>query len=289
MREQKDYTHDGFGNILTSTLTVTGEAPRTTATTYTSDGRFVATTTNAMGHSESKTHDPLLGNVLTQTGPNGLTTSWEYDAIGRPVKETRPDGTVTRSFYRRVIGSTMGAPPRAVHYVRVQSSGGTPKTVWYDLADREIRTDGVAFDGRTVSSHKVYNNRGEVTHTSQPYFTGDAPRYSTMLYDVLGRAIQQTDPGNRVTTTAYDGLTTTVTNPLNQTATSTVNAMGWTVKSTDAANKTITRSYDPYGNLRFVTDPASHTTELRYDLRGNKIWMSEPNSGVSTFAYNGLG
>jgi RHS repeat-associated protein len=299
LRQQKDYTHDGFGNILTSTISTSGAASRTTTTTYTPDGRFVATTTNALNHTETKTYDPLLGNVLTQTGPNGLTTSWEYDAIGRPIQENRPDGTVTRSFYRRVTGSTVGAPPRAVHYVRVQSSGGAPKTVWYDLLDREIRADGIAFDGRTVSSHKVFNNRGEVTHASQPYFAGDTPLYSQMLYDAVGREYQQTDPGNRVSKTTYDGLTTTVERNYNpavptdfQKAVTMVNAMGWTVQSSQylgTAAKTITRKYDPYGNLRFVTDPATNTTELRYDVRGNKTWMSEPNSGTSTFTYNGFG
>ncbi|MGL4399337.1 MAG: hypothetical protein ACRCXD_05685, partial [Luteolibacter sp.] len=299
LREQKDYTHDGFGNILTSTISCAGEAPRTTTTTYTSDGRFVATTRNAKNHTESKTYDPLLGNVLTQTGPNGLTTRWIYDAIGRPIQETRPDGTVTRSFYRRVTGSTAGAPPRAVHYVRVQSSGSAPKTVWYDLLDREIRADGIAFDGRTVSSHKVFNNRGEVTHASQSYFTGVAPLYSIMSYDAVGRGTEQIDPGNRVSRTTYAGLTTTMERnhdaasptQFQKTVTS-VNAMGWTVQSSQFLGnspKTVTRKYDPYGQLRFVTDQANSTTEIRYDLRGQKIWMSEPNSGISTFTYNGYG
>lgn len=299
LRQQKDYTHDGFGNILTSTISTSGAASRTTTTTYTPDGRFVETTTNALNHTESKTYDPLLGNVLTQTGPNNLTTTWNYDAIGRPIQENRPDGTVTRSFYRRVTGGTSGSPPRAVHYVRVQSSGGAPKTVWYDLLDREIRTDATGFDGRTVFAHKVFNNKGEVTNASQPYLSGDAPLYSQMLYDAVGREYQQTDPGNRVSKTTYDGLTTTVERNYNpaaltdfQKAVTVVNAMGWTVQSSQylgTAAKTITRKYDPYGNLRFVTDPANNTTELRYDVRGNKTYMSEPNSGTSTFTYNGFG
>lgn len=289
LRQQKDYVHDAFGNIATSTISTAGTASRTTTTAYTPDGRFVASTTNAKGHSETKTYDPLLGNVLTQTGPNGLITGWIYDALGRPNREIRPDGTETRSFYRRVTGGTSGAPPRAVHYVLVQSSGGAPKTVWYDLLDREIRGDSIAFDGNTVSTHRVYNNRGEVTHAAQPYFAGDTPLYSVMTYDAVGREIQQTDPGNRTTTTLYEGLKTSVTNPKGQTTSVTANAMGWSILSKDASGKSISRSYDAYGNLRFVTDPIGNSTELRYDQRGNKIWMSEPNSGVSTFSYNGFG
>jgi YD repeat-containing protein len=33
------------------------------------------------------------------TGPNGLTTTWEYDALGRQAKEARADGTTTTTNY----------------------------------------------------------------------------------------------------------------------------------------------------------------------------------------------
>jgi RHS repeat-associated protein len=186
-----------------------------------------------------------------------------------------------------------------VHYVRIQSSGSAPKTIWYDLVDREIKTDAIGFDGRTVSNHMVYNNRGEMTHASLPYFSGESPLYSTMNYDVVGRQVQQTAPGNRVQRTTYDGLTTIAEQNYDpaalqsfQKSLTVTNVMGWTVQSSQylgTSAKTINRKYDPVGNLRFVIDPASNTTEIRYDIAGNKTWMSEPNSGISTFAYNALG
>ena len=110
---QKDYVHDAFGNILQSTLTdlATGEA-RTTATAYTGDGRFIARTQNSIGQIETKTYDPMNGTVLTQTGPNGLTTSWTYDGFGRPLTETRADGTQTLMQYFRETPET-GSPPGA--------------------------------------------------------------------------------------------------------------------------------------------------------------------------------
>jgi RHS repeat-associated protein len=289
LRLDKTYAHDAFGNILTSTFSAAGEPARGTATAYSGDGRFLLTTTNALGHSESKTYDPLLGNVLTQTGPNGLTTSCQYDFLGRPIRELRPDGTEMRSFYRRVTGATTGTPPRAVHYVITQSSGSAPRTTWYDLLDREIRMDGIAFDGRRVSTHRAFNAEGTLLASSDPYFEGDPPQYTIARYDKALRVIEEIAPGNRTTVTEYDGLTATVTNSLLQKATTVVNVMGWTVQSTDNANQSITKSYDAYGNLRFVTDPANHVTELRYDARGYKIWMSEPNTGVSSFDYNAYG
>jgi YD repeat-containing protein len=44
----------------------------------------------------------LYNNVLQVChgiSPNGLTTTWEYDALGRQAKETRADGTTTTTNY----------------------------------------------------------------------------------------------------------------------------------------------------------------------------------------------
>lgn len=293
LRLAKTYTHDAFGNILTSAYTASGQLPRTTTTTYSDDGRFLLTTTNALNHSETKTYDLLLGNVLSVTGPNGLTTSFEYDFLGRPVRELRADGTETLSAYRRVTAGVTNAPPRAVHYVVTQSSGSGPRTIWFDLLDRDIRNDVTAFDGRTTATHKAYSADGTLYVASDPFFVpyavGEEPQYNIFYYDKALRQIQETATGGRITTTAYDGLTTVVTNPLNQTLSTTTNVMGWAVQTKDHENKVVTRSYDSYGNLLTVTDPENHVTSITYDQRGRKIAMTEPNSGVTTFAYNAFG
>jgi RHS repeat-associated protein len=293
LRLDASYTYDGFGNILSSTQATPGQQSRTTSTTYSTDGRFPLTTTNALGHVQSRTFDALTGNVLTKTDANGLVTRYEYDALGRQVREIRPDNTETRTFYRLVIGSTTGAPPRAVHYTVTQSSGSAPSTVWYDRLDREIRSDSTALDGRTISNHKVYSAAGTMLAMSAPYFAGDSPLYTNKEYDAALRPTKETSPftqtESKVMTTVYDGLTTTSLNPLYRSSTSVANPLGWTVQNTDHVGKTITKSYDAWGNLRFVTDPQNNVTEIRYDRRGNKVWMSEPNSGISTFTYNGFG
>jgi hypothetical protein len=40
-----------------------------TTVEYSTDGKFPVKTTNALGHSETKTFDAKTGNVLTLTGP----------------------------------------------------------------------------------------------------------------------------------------------------------------------------------------------------------------------------
>jgi len=162
---------------------------------------------DAFGHTAHRAYDSVLGLLLSQTDPNGLTTAWQYDAIGRPVMETRPDATQTRHFYRLVTAQHHGPPPRAVHYHVVQSSGGPPAVAWFDILDREIRADQTGFAGGVIYRHTVFNERGEVVNVSQPYFAGFSALYSIMTYDPVGRLVAQVDPGNRTNRMFYNGLT----------------------------------------------------------------------------------
>jgi YD repeat-containing protein len=38
----------------------------------------------------------IVGNILTLKGPNGLSTTWQYDSLGRKTLESRADGTTTK-------------------------------------------------------------------------------------------------------------------------------------------------------------------------------------------------
>jgi RHS repeat-associated protein len=289
LRLLRTMSYDGFGNLLSTTLTAAGEPARTSTAAYSADGRFAIHATNPAGHAETSTYDPVRGLLLSRQSPNGLTTQWDYDAQDRPIRELRPGGTETRTAHRLVTGATTGAPPRAVHYVTAQSSGDAPRTVWYDLLDREIRSDEIGLQGQTISVHRVYDARGRTTGLSLPYFAGSTPLYSAFSYDGVGRPVREIAPGNRVSTTAYDGLTITRVNPSGQSVVDFANAIGQPVKTVDNLGDAITKSFDPFGNLRFATDSAGNTTEVRYDRRGNRVWMSDSDTGVTSSSYNAFG
>lgn len=74
---------------------------------------------------------------------------------------------------------------------------------------------------------KAYDEKGYLTHVSEPYFENGTPQWTVTEYDDLGRATTITQPGNRVTNTDYNGLTTTIVNPLNQIAAQTVDVQGF--------------------------------------------------------------
>jgi hypothetical protein len=139
--------------------------------------------------------------------------------------------------------------------------------VYFDILDREIRQDATGFGGRTVSSHTVYDARGQATHVSQPFFsnagtlTAPPADYTVSDYDEIGRVKTQTAPGNRVTSTAFNGLTATATNPLNQSFTTQQDVRGRTGTTTSYGSDAITNIHDPYGNLLEVRDGLGRPVE----------------------------
>lgn len=102
---QISYTLDSFGNrvgVSTSACSgasgaavSSGATPRTSSTTYSSDGRFVQRNTNALGQFEQQAVDVRFGALNNLISPNNLATSWQYDSLGRKTQETRSDNTKT--------------------------------------------------------------------------------------------------------------------------------------------------------------------------------------------------
>ena len=305
LRLETAYTYDAYGNRSAATVSspATGSAAiaaRTSSTAYDPRGQFPLSSSNALGHSESKTLDPRFGAVTRLTGPNGLTTQWQYDSLGRQTLEIRADGTRTRWDYQYcngINGGTAACPGLAAYLVQVTplaADGVTANGPWsktyYDALERVIRTETVGFDGSSVIVQSTeYDNLGRVARASAPYFSGQAPHWTSFTYDALGRVLATTLPDNTQSSAAYNGMTSSVTNALGQTTTSRKNSQGQTVQVTDAAGNNLTYQYDPFGNLTQTTDPKGNTVTLGYDLRGRKIRMLDPDMGSWSYDYDALG
>src|SRR6202051_4920077 len=105
LRLEKDYTHDNFGNKISVSVSGVDIATRTSTSTYDAKGQFIVTNTNALSQSETFQYDARFGAPTSHTGPNGLTTTWSYDAFGRKTQEVRSDGTQTTWVYPSCTGS----------------------------------------------------------------------------------------------------------------------------------------------------------------------------------------
>lgn len=99
----KVYARDAFGNISKETVSGPGISLRETEIAYNTLplGRYPNIITNAEHHTERQFYDRHHGTIKELIGPNGLSTKWEYDALGRQISEVRADGTATPTSVTR--------------------------------------------------------------------------------------------------------------------------------------------------------------------------------------------
>ncbi len=286
LRLTTTHGYDTFGNKTTKTLTGPSIASRTTTVRYDARGQFPMSTTNVLGHTETYTYDPMFGGKLMQTGPNGLTTRWDYDSLGRLFKETGADGTVTTKTYSLcTVKCDQGFPLN----ITTQTTGSMPTTVYYDALGREIMTSTKGFANKLIIKRTSYNRFGRIANVSSPHYRG-RPQYVTKYeYDVLGRTTKIINPDNSTTSKVYRVLRVITTNNKTQTITKIKNSQGKLIKSIDANGNFNTYTYDPFNNLKTVTDAAGNVTRMSYDIRGRKTSMIDPNMGSWTYSYDTLG
>ena len=303
------YSHDAFGNVTSeaisgvSSYTGATPAPVATRTTLTewgerdsagvvtaNNGRFPVKVTNALLHVEERSHVVAFGEPSRVVDINGLVTTWAYDGFGRPVLESRADGSTTTISYNLCAAScSADAPAGAVHDVNTDTSGAPESTTFLDRLGREVRSSVEGFDGTTIYTDTVYDGFKRIGQISRPYFSGDTPLWTVRTYDSINRLLTETKPDAGVTSIGYNGLTTTTTNALSQASTKALNARGDTAQVIDANAQTVNYRYDPFGNLIKTTDPASNVITLSYDTLGRKVSMDDPDMGQWIYGYNAFG
>ncbi len=261
---------------------------------------------NAAGHSETRIYDLASGNLIEQTGPNGLTTTWVYDTFGRKVREIRPDGTMTT--WSRYWASGQDYKPGLAHMLITENSSGVAEVKTFrDKMGRDIRTITRAFRSEGNQSARVfvdsvYNDKGQLGSITRPYFQGETKYEIGYKYDPLGRERERKDPGpgstevKTVTTHNRFTTTTVVTNPSGdhgQHIIGVKNARGDLLRVTEAFGSpdqaTLNYTYTADGKLRSTVDPLGAATILEYDILGRKTHMQDPAMGVWSYRYNTVG
>ncbi|MEO5766746.1 MAG: RHS repeat-associated core domain-containing protein [Polyangia bacterium] len=343
------YEYDRFGDVVTTTTcandfnnctpgAVSGSEPqfRTTRVSYDPTsfvgnsggvagplsykaGRFPVRTTNAAGHNEYTAYDPVSGNLRQQTGPNGVTTMFYYDFLGRLSSQTERVGTnkAAKTFIDR-----LWVPGGAVANAVVVTVKRTPTDgdIWTyaDKLGREVLTAKRGFGGQFVRVTTEYDRLGRVRRVSSPYPDGQtAAFWTTNSYaDPLGRPTTTTrdlaqidDSGNNASVlvrTTYNGSEVFTDhilpcsncvspegeihrrvekkNALGKVAVAEVDGYSTIPLTTQSTYK-----YDADGNLTHVIDSAGHDVASAYDIRGRKTSATDPDLGTRTYTYDGFG
>jgi RHS repeat-associated protein len=293
-----EFTYNTRGNRISTRLSATDGSSRSSQTEYDPSGRHPIRRTNALGHTETLSYDPQCGQINTQTGPNGLTTRWEYDSLCRRLLETRPDGGTTTWQYAWSSGYATGMAwqDHSVTQITEHTSGSTPVTVYQDALGRDVRQQSYGDRNKTILQDTRYNARGLVSAATLPYyegeFPGDAAHWVTTNYDALGRtqSIHKPDASGtpQITRYAYVGHAKQVTNPKGDTTRETQNVLGQSIRIEEPNNSQISNTYDPIGNLT-TTSANGRKIHNQYDARGNKIRTDDPAMGVWHYTYNAYG
>ena len=285
------YTYDAFGNTLSQTLSGPGITTRTSSSQYDSQGRFPVSVTNMLGHTEARSYDAHYGLILSQTGPNGLTTSWTYNDMGRLLTETRPDGTQTQSALHKGTG---GGSAQAVYYAQTLASGSPPARQFFDKLGRAVSARSQIFDGSYVNVVTEYDDRGRTKRSSEPMSDGGSPVWNTPIYDHLNRplSLDAADDANDTITT-YSGFSVALTQAGGRTTKSTSNAAGQVILTEDHLGTQTTFVYNQNGqriqvNAGVNTAEAS-TVTYTLDKLGRQLSQNDPDHGISTYTYDAFG
>ncbi len=306
-KSRQAWVYDDLGQVE---VAVTYADASTGGTPDRTEDRVVDYTYDAGGRVETiKTYN---GNTATP-----LTTTYEYDDIGRRTKVTDPDGNTQEWIYattgadiglvteRRVDDGSVEHGLRVFSYeydsrdrmITETAEGEDPApdlvtSYGYDAAGR--RTKVTDAEGKeTVYTYDMLGDRVRMTETGTQEGQEDLVRETDFVFDRLGRlkhliaydgnrpegGVDPEDPPDHVQVTTYEY---DLAGRRTQIA----------YPDSGGAGDVVTYVYDLAGRMTSRTDQREITTTYDYDKRGLLTSRSATQGSVTTsdvFAYDGVG
>ena len=298
-------TRDPKGNTITLVYDPTSTFPLTST-----NAKGHVTTTSYYGVNGVASDTGLYGQAKSVTDPNSKTTTNTYDALGRKLTTTTPDGLVQTMVYNYGGAFVVGT-----QHVQSTTSGGglttnlVSKTYFDGLGRTTKKESPGAADGggalKVLVTETQYDVRGLVKQTSLPYIQGTESatgRWRTMTYDAVGRMIQSSNPDNSTSQVCYNGWITTTLDPKLHKKIETKDALGRLITVQEYSGTqadclttsgtlyaTTAYSYDLRGNLLSVTDTKGNVSTMTYDPLNRKLTMHDPDMGNWSYTYDANG
>jgi RHS repeat-associated protein len=309
--------YDSYGRPVTS-YDGNGNAT-TTAYTMTNGVTTGQTVTNALGQATTTTYDPLRGLPLTVTDPNGITTTMEYDGLGRIIdvwEYGRPTSDPANYIYTYDL--TNSAPALVITQQLNDESGYVTSTTLYDALLRVRQTQVPTPQGGILVSDNFYDSRGWLykvntntwDSTASPAAAScqtvsppdciiavpddQAPEQTVTDFDGLGRAVLVTSYDDSTVkstaATAYYGDRVTTVPASGGTPTSTVtDALGRTTEIDEYTSApTVTTSVANGITTVSISGGTNQATTYSYNTTGELSEISSAGENW-TDSYNLLG
>ncbi len=271
------FSHDVYGNLTS----IVDPKEHTTTFTYSAGygHAYPTSITNAEGATVSAVYDFAAGTILSVTAPEGYTTSYQYDLLGRVTKIINPDSSEKRAVYDDDDNS-ITLYDEFSHYVRGIFDGcGRVTRIEYFMNDQFYAAETYTYD---------YQNK-KVTHTDP---LGSMYHYE---YDSRGRLVEITNPDSTSRTAQYDDISNTVTFSDENQHTKKMradwkNRLLWVQEFTDSSTYYFTQyEYDQAGNLVWLTDANQNTTHYEYNSLFGPTRITYPDGTAEQFTYDEMG
>ena len=285
---RKRYAYDKYGNIV-SDVTVPNDSrydSRSTETTYDAQGRFVTSRKNAMSFIETSETDPALGVETKSVDSNGFATNYTHDSFGTITNIDTPIENV--KVTTEWSSGSIHAPQNSVYYTKTEKTGSPVVMEFYDCLGRVLRKVSEGADGRMVYVNAVYDGKGRLVSSSEPYFQNEIPVWTHSEYDVVGRKVKVRRPDGGTVSMGYSGLVCSVTDANGNTSEKEYDTDGNLVRSTDAMGGSITYKYNTGGKCVEVSGPRT-VTQIEYDKKGNRTKLVDPDLGTIEYTYTPYG
>ncbi|KAF0219658.1 MAG: YD repeat [Geobacteraceae bacterium] len=233
------FTYDASGNRLTKTEPLIG------TTTY--------------GNYNS------LGNPGTVTDPNGNTTIYTYDNVGRVLTIKAPGDTAVTEYAYTGGGCTScgGATSRIDHIILPE---GNRIDYGYDANGKQIKIS----DSLNNSINYSYDSEGNRLKEEIKDPSGALQKTVSYQYDSLNRLTKSLNPDSTYTQNSYDSL-------------------GNRISVKDPKGNSTTHAYDPLNRLSATLQPGNISTSFGYDTNNNQTSVSDANNNATSYSHDDKG
>ncbi|MGD0476938.1 MAG: hypothetical protein ABSB29_02085 [Nitrososphaerales archaeon] len=279
-----DYTNDRYGNHLSMTDALGRVTYYRYSSTYSS--AYLTKQSIMVGTQNvttTYTYDSAKGFLLSQTDPNGHTTSYQYDGLGRLTLTTYP-----------AIGGVSSTKQYSYDdmndVLTVTDENGNVVKQYYDGIGRQTKVE--RWNGSSVYSSETYTYNWLNAIATKTTAVGNSYTYA---YDSFGRQTKLTNPDTTYQTISYDDVNN-VRTATDENGHKTVYGYDWNNRLTSVKeyNATTTYfittySYDLSRNLLSMTDAKGQVTSYQYDDLNRLTTTTFPDTTTETRTYDSVG
>ena len=283
-----NYAYYPTGNLHVETVHVPNLTPQVTEYEYDALFRLPVKITNTAGDFATKDYCFASGNIINETGIDGLTTTYNYNFAGQLKEKEMPNGQ--KITYTRAYDTAHGAKYKITE---AMNAPALTTTTFYDIYGSDVYKTQTGANGNLLHSRNTYDYKHRLDTAILPHEISETnPAFVKYKYDCYGR-VKEEEKFDRINTLItgydYDGLTTAITNPDGTEQTITKNTKGLVVLRSDEGGK-IEYDYNAEGKPITIIAADDSKTIIKYDEYGYQQALDDPNAGTLYYQYhlNGL-